>query len=133
MPRHGPFALERGVAGIARFTNGRIALVRFRPGWRWEFYTVLQRGPERGLEMFVRYLRPDEAERLEAVLATEETRVLAGGAGRPAPVDGEALHRRSTNSRTARRTISATVTRAPSSLVMRAASRTSSAFSVREK
>jgi len=69
------FRLESsGATGHARFTNGLLSLVRHRVGWKWEFYLVVQAGPSRGLEMFVRYLRDHEAVHLERVLAAERDR-----------------------------------------------------------
>jgi hypothetical protein len=69
------FTLEHVAAtGQARFTDGRLSLVRFRTGWPWEFYFVLQAGPSRGLEMFVRYLCAEEAARLEQALAYASAR-----------------------------------------------------------
>ncbi|HEX5657580.1 MAG TPA: hypothetical protein VFX59_10315 [Polyangiales bacterium] len=70
-----PFLLEHeATTGYARFTNGLVSLVRFRSGCRWEYYRVVQRGSSRGLERFVRYLRTEEASRLEQAVASEEAR-----------------------------------------------------------
>ena len=77
------FALQHVLeTGFARFTDGRISLVRFRSGWPWEFSTVTQTGKSRGLEMFVRYLQRDEAARVELALETECARQCLEAAGK---------------------------------------------------
>lgn len=82
-PRNTTFALEHvPESGFARFSDGRVSLVRFRSGWPWEFCTITQTGESRGLAMFVRYLRPDEAARLELALQTESARERLEAAGK---------------------------------------------------
>jgi hypothetical protein len=49
--------------GCCRFASKRYAFVRFNN--KWEFYSIIQSGPSRGLEMFSGYVeKPEQIERL---------------------------------------------------------------------
>lgn len=62
------FKLTTTESGYATFNNGQIELTRFRPSMQWEFYSITQKGPSRGLPMFVRYLTDEEGARLTALV-----------------------------------------------------------------
>lgn len=66
--------MERPKTGLVRLAGASVVLVRFRPGWPWEFYFVPASGAGKGLEQFARHLTAEEGARLDAVLMEHEAR-----------------------------------------------------------
>jgi len=71
------FTLYTHESGYATFNNGQIELTRFRPGMRWELYSLTQKGTSRGLPMFARYLTAAEGDRLDSAVTEELSRIQA--------------------------------------------------------